>query len=99
MLELRDAAVKVSKEVFGVVNATMSINDGIAVVLGPNGSGKTTLLRAISGIIPYEGSIKVDGIEVRDAVGLSQLSSNLPEIYRVAYDVSGVLRSLNIPKT
>ena len=26
-------------------------------ILGPNGSGKTTLLRAISGIVPFEGSL------------------------------------------
>ncbi|WP_069808103.1 ATP-binding cassette domain-containing protein [Vulcanisaeta thermophila] len=94
MLELRSVTVKVSEEIYGVVDVTMSINNDMAVVLGPNGSGKTTLLRAISGIMPYEGSIKVDGIEVRDAVGLLQLSSNLPEIYHVAYDVSGALEIL-----
>ena len=33
-------------------------------VIGPNGSGKTTLLRAVGGLIPYEGSIQVDGREV-----------------------------------
>ena len=33
-------------------------------IIGPNGCGKTTLLRAISGILPYEGSIQIDGKEV-----------------------------------
>ena len=28
-------------------------------LIGPNGSGKTTLLRAIAGLIPYQGEIRV----------------------------------------
>lgn len=34
-------------------------------LIGPNGSGKTTLLRALSGLVPYTGSLKLDGDEVR----------------------------------
>lgn len=30
-------------------------------LLGPNGSGKTTVLRAIAGLIPYRGTITIDG--------------------------------------
>jgi iron complex transport system ATP-binding protein len=33
-------------------------------VIGPNGAGKSTLLRAIAGLLPYEGSIRLDGVEV-----------------------------------
>lgn len=33
-------------------------------LLGPNGSGKTTLLRAVSGVLPYEGQLRLDGEEV-----------------------------------
>lgn len=35
-------------------------------LLGPNGSGKTTLLRTIAGLLPYTGSVKLDGSEVSD---------------------------------
>ncbi len=34
-------------------------------VLGANGSGKTTLIRAIGGMLGYEGSLVLDGKEVR----------------------------------
>jgi zinc transport system ATP-binding protein len=33
----------------------------IIAVIGPNGSGKTTLLKAILGLIPYDGEIKIFG--------------------------------------
>jgi ABC-2 type transport system ATP-binding protein len=33
----------------------------IACVVGPNGSGKTSLLLTILGLLPHEGSCKVDG--------------------------------------
>lgn len=35
------------------------------MILGENGCGKTTLLKAMAGLIPYEGSIRVDGAEVK----------------------------------
>jgi iron complex transport system ATP-binding protein len=37
---------------------------GVAALVGPNGAGKTTLLKAISGLLPYEGSIAVGDCEV-----------------------------------
>lgn len=37
---------------------------GITAVIGPNGSGKSTLLRAMSGDIPYEGKILLNGLNI-----------------------------------
>ena len=34
-------------------------------LLGPNGAGKTTMLSCIEGLHPYEGTITVDGLDVR----------------------------------
>jgi len=33
-------------------------------LIGPNGAGKTTLLRAVAGLVPYAGSIRIEGDEV-----------------------------------
>jgi iron complex transport system ATP-binding protein len=36
----------------------------ISCILGPNGAGKTTLGKALVGLLPYRGSITLDGIEI-----------------------------------
>jgi iron complex transport system ATP-binding protein len=36
-------------------------------LLGPNGAGKTTALRALAGLVPYRGTIRIDGSEARGA--------------------------------
>ena len=33
-------------------------------LIGPNGAGKTTLLRSITGAVPFEGSVAIDGADV-----------------------------------
>ena len=49
-----------------VKEISLTANSGqILGIIGPNGCGKTTLLRAISGILPYEGSIELSGEEIR----------------------------------
>jgi iron complex transport system ATP-binding protein len=35
-------------------------------LIGRNGAGKTTMLRAVAGLVPYAGSIAVDGRQVRE---------------------------------
>ena len=55
--------------------------NSFTAVIGKNGSGKSTLVSAIAGLIPYEGSISLDGTEIgkikrRD---LSRLVSFIPQ--------------------
>lgn len=33
----------------------------LTALIGPNGSGKSTLLRAVSGLLPHEGCVSIDG--------------------------------------
>ncbi len=42
----------------------------LVALLGPNGSGKTTLLRAIAGLMPYTGRIRIGA---RDAESLTRV--------------------------
>ncbi|MEO6550335.1 MAG: ABC transporter ATP-binding protein [Ferruginibacter sp.] len=39
---------------------------GIYWIKGENGSGKTTLLKSIAGMIPFEGNINVNGLDLRN---------------------------------
>ncbi len=56
-------------------NVSFAVERGEAVgLIGANGAGKTTLMRALLGLLPHEGRITVDGIEVT--------KKTLPEIRR-----------------
>jgi len=41
----------------------------IVAVIGPNGSGKTTLVRAMLGLLPFKGEIKILGKSPRQILG------------------------------
>jgi nitrous oxidase accessory protein len=58
-----------------------TIQPGEAVALwGPNGAGKTTALRALLGVIPYEGWIRVAGIDPRrDGKGVRRVVGFVPQ--------------------
>jgi iron complex transport system ATP-binding protein len=61
MIELRDVSVTLgASRVIGSLSATVESGEWVGL-LGPNGAGKTTLIRAIAGLVPYAGSVRVDG--------------------------------------
>jgi len=39
----------------------------VTALVGPSGAGKTSLMNALLGFLPYEGSLKINSIEVRHA--------------------------------
>lgn len=51
------------KTVLRGVSLTVASGERICLV-GPNGSGKSTLLAALTGLIPYTGTIEVDGVSL-----------------------------------
>lgn len=65
MLEVRGLEVR-----YGTVQAVRGLDlavpdRGSVALLGPNGAGKTSTLRAISGLVPYQGTIVFDGHDCR----------------------------------
>jgi branched-chain amino acid transport system ATP-binding protein len=48
------------------IDLTIKANEVVAL-LGPNGAGKTTLLRAVSGLLPWSGSIHFGGHDLAGA--------------------------------
>lgn len=48
-------------------NISLNVSKGENLcIIGPNGCGKTTLIKTISGVIPHEGIIKIDGIDINN---------------------------------
>lgn len=66
-LEARDAIVKSpeGKILAGPLNFTLPAGKRV-VLIGQSGSGKSSLLNALTGFLPYDGSLLVNGVELRD---------------------------------
>lgn len=93
MLKLSNVSVN-----YGVVRAlndvSFEVPEGhITALLGSNGAGKTSLLRAVSGLVPYSGSITFDGTEV-SKLGPERLARagvlHVPEGRRIVADLTVV---------
>jgi ABC-type multidrug transport system ATPase subunit len=52
------------------------------LILGPNGAGKTTLLKCILGLASFEGTIMVNGIDVKkDSTAVKRTLGYMPQNY------------------
>ena len=52
------------KMLVGPLNFTLNARQR-AVLVGQSGSGKSSLLNALAGFLPYRGSLKINGVELR----------------------------------
>ena len=59
----------------------------INAIVGPNGSGKTTFLKALTGEIPYQGSVMFNGSDIRDIspTRLATMRAVLPQSINVSF--------------
>ena len=85
-IKVKDLRVSYGKtEVLKGIDLTIRPGEKVFIG-GANGSGKTTLLRALSGIIPHQGQVFVDGKEVssmkrKDVAKLIALMPQTSDIY------------------
>lgn len=63
MIEVSNLSVGYEK---AVLHDVAFSREGHLSILGPNGSGKSTLARALCGLLEYEGSIRLQGRDMRD---------------------------------
>ena len=68
-LEVKDLTVWFEEqERPAVEDVSFSLDEGqIAILIGPNGSGKSTVLRAILGLVPSTGDVRVFGMPAAQA--------------------------------
>lgn len=60
-------------------NISFQVDNGeIAVLLGPNGAGKSTTIKCISGLLKYQGDIKVNNL-INKSIEAKRLFSYVPE--------------------
>ncbi|MEJ6784589.1 heme ABC transporter ATP-binding protein [Aminobacter sp. Piv2-1] len=64
MLEARQVCVNIGSRRI-VADVDFSVRPGeLAAIVGPNGSGKSTLLKALTGELPYSGSVSLNGRDI-----------------------------------
>lgn len=58
----------------------------LVFILGPNGAGKSTLLKCMAGILKYEGSVRIQGRELKDISKeeISRIIGYIPQSVKVA---------------
>ena len=75
MIEMNQVSYAYAPDLPALREITLRIRPGERVgLIGANGAGKSTLMKALVGLIRFEGSIRVSGLEVR--------RKTLPEIRR-----------------
>jgi zinc transport system ATP-binding protein len=84
-LEVKDLTVWFQgRERPAVEEVSFSLDAGqIGILIGPNGSGKSTVLRAILGLVPFRGDVRVFGIPAARA---RRQIGYVPQ--RLAFDLS-----------
>jgi ATP-binding cassette subfamily B protein len=91
-LELRDVSFRYGCRAHVLEKANLRIPAGKTVaVVGESGSGKSTLLKLLQGFYtPTEGSIRVDGVDLRD-IELSSLRAGIGVVSQDPFIFNGTL--------
>lgn len=65
MIEAQDIAVSIGHKPVVEALDFRAIAGEVTAIIGPNGSGKTTFLKALSGELPYRGTVTINGRDLR----------------------------------
>jgi ABC-type Mn2+/Zn2+ transport system ATPase subunit len=101
-LEIEAVKIKYHNEMhLAVSNVSFAVKHGsITAIIGPNGSGKTSLIKAILGLIPYEGKIKIYGKDIKyqyDLLGFVPQRYTFDEQFPVTVEEFVKMPTFNLP--
>ncbi|HKB92786.1 MAG TPA: ABC transporter ATP-binding protein [Gaiellaceae bacterium] len=81
-IEARELSVRLGRtEAVRSVSLTVQRGEWLGLI-GPNGAGKTSLLRALAGLIPFTGTVRLDGnaLETATRREVARLVALVPQI-------------------
>lgn len=84
MLELTNVT-KYYGKTLAADQVSFSIPDGaVGVLLGPNGAGKSTIIKSIAGLLKYQGTIAIQGLDARqrEARAMFAYVPEIPAMYQ-----------------
>ncbi|AJD46326.1 ABC transporter ATP-binding protein [Rhizobium sp. SEMIA 4085] len=80
LLDIKDLSVFYGKTQ-ALFNCSFSVGEGeFVALLGSNGAGKTTLLRAVSGLLPFKGSVSYAGKALDEISAQTRLARGVAHI-------------------
>lgn len=83
-IEINNLVFKYDKDII-ISNLSLKIEQGQKLAIaGPNGSVKSTLLKIIEGFYDYDGTIKIDGIDVK-CISKRKIREHLGYISQTAF--------------
>lgn len=102
MLELTNVT-KYYGKTLAADQVSFSIPDGaVGVLLGPNGAGKSTIIKSIAGLLKYQGTIAIQGLDARqrEARAMFAYVPEIPAMYHaltVAEHMEFIRRAYRLP--
>lgn len=91
-IRFKDVTVKFQNQIV-LKNLNFEINKGENIYLvGPNGCGKSVIAKLLLGFIEYEGSIKIDKMELRD-LHKGRLRENIGLCFQEPYIFSDTIKN------
>ena len=108
MIEFKHVSFSYEKNISVLQDLSFTIQDGESVgLIGANGAGKSTLMKILMGLLPYEGTVPVNGLtvnkqnlaEIRKKLGfVLQHSDNQMFMPMVYEDMMFAPRNYGLPK-
>jgi phospholipid/cholesterol/gamma-HCH transport system ATP-binding protein len=99
MIQVKDLSISFNRKTI-IDRISFFVPEGKSLaIMGKNGSGKSVILKALSGLIDYEGTVDINGIDISELYkDRYSISSDDVNRFRIAYvfQKGGLFDSMNV---